>query len=103
MPCPVLHDAVEADSQDLQSGGFHPIRVVAQRATLNRSARGVGFRIEPEQDLPAEQIGQTNGLTVVIPRGERGSFGTGVEHVNLLLVARLSAKRVLGRKRQCVQ
>ena len=53
---------------------------VAEPATLGRSARRVGFRVEPEHDRLAREIRQLYGVTVVVAPREIGRLVSWVEH-----------------------
>jgi hypothetical protein len=53
--CRVLFDGIETDTEN-RDVIFLEIGIeVTEPATFGRSTRGVGFRIEPEQDLAAPQ------------------------------------------------
>jgi len=65
----VLLDVVEADTEDLDIILFEVGNLIAEPATLDRSAGGIGLRIEPENDLAAAQFRERDPLALM--RGER--------------------------------
>jgi hypothetical protein len=52
----ILFDVVEADAEDLDIIPFKIANLIAEPATLDRSAGSVGLRIEPENNLAAAQF-----------------------------------------------
>lgn len=71
----VVGRRVEADSED--DGALRQVLgiEVAEPATLEASARGVGLRIEPEDDILASVVGETNSAVfVVLHRESRRRF-----------------------------
>ena len=62
----VLFSGIEADAEDLGVLGCVLIVEVPEPGPFQRSARGVGLRIEPEDDLPAAQLAQLDAPAVVI-------------------------------------
>jgi hypothetical protein len=77
----VLGGAIERRAEDDGSLGVVVGLEVAEPATFGRSARGVGLRIEPEDDLLPLQLGQRDRLPRVIAAGELRGFVAGLEHV----------------------
>jgi hypothetical protein len=55
--------------------------MVAEPATLGRSARGVGRRVKPQQHLPTPQIAQCYGPAVVRRQSKIRSPITRLEHL----------------------
>ena len=71
---------VEADTDDLR---VFPVVIaveVPEPGTLDRSARGIGFRKKPEEDLLPAKIAETNRLPVMIFRFEVWCFLTTIQH-----------------------
>ena len=62
----VLGLRIETDAEDLRVLRFVLGLEVPEPGTLARSAGCVGLRVEPEDDFPAAQIAETNGVAVVI-------------------------------------
>jgi hypothetical protein len=77
---PVLLLRVEADAED--GGVLRGVLFgeVPEPGTLSRSTGCVGFRIEPEHDLFAAQVRQTDAVAVVIDGVEIRSSITRREH-----------------------
>jgi hypothetical protein len=77
---PVLFLRVETDAED--GGVLRGVLAgeVPEPGTFPRSTGGVGFRIEPEHDFPAAQIGEADAVAVVIEDVEIGSSIAGLEH-----------------------
>lgn len=65
----VVFDAVEADAEDDRPLGVEVLNSVPESFTLDRSPRGVGHWIEPEDDFLVGQRGQADLGSVV--RGDR--------------------------------
>ena len=61
----VLFDCVEADAQDDDIVFLEIGVLVTEPATFGGSTRGVGFRIEPEQNFVATKSGQRKRLAFV--------------------------------------
>src|SRR6266849_7820304 len=53
---------------------------VAEPATLGRSARSVGLRVEPEHDRLALEVRQLHGVAVVVASREIGRLVSWLEH-----------------------
>ena len=62
----VLLHRVEAHTQDLDALGGHLVLSVAQRATLDGSAGCVGLGVEPQQNLLAPEVRQSNGVPLMV-------------------------------------
>ncbi len=70
--------------RDAEDGGPDRVEVglrVAQRARLDRAARGVVLGVEVEDDARALEVGEAHGAAVVGRQFEVGSGVTGREHV----------------------
>ena len=89
---PILIDRIEADPQYLEARRTDSICVVAQRATLNRSARCICLGIKPEQNLLPPQLRKAHGLPAVILNGKRRSFTNDFKHESLLFEAAIIAR-----------
>lgn len=76
----VFLGGVEAGAEDLRVLRFVLRREVPEPGTLLRSARCVGFRIEPEDDFLTAQVGKPDAVAVVIHHIEIGSFLAGLKH-----------------------
>jgi hypothetical protein len=76
----VVFRRVEADSEDGGVLRFVLRREVPEPGTFERSARGVGFRIKPEDDALAAQAGEADGVAVVVAHFEIGSLITCMQH-----------------------
>lgn len=76
----VVGRRVEADSED--DGAFRQVlgMKIAEPATLEASAGGVGLGIEPEDDILASVVGQTNGAVLVVPHREFRRRIANLEH-----------------------
>jgi len=75
---------VEADAEDLRVFRLVLRVEVPEPGTFFRSAGGIGFRIEPEHDLPAAQFAELHAIAVVIGDVEIRGRVAGLEHfVNL--------------------
>ena len=73
-------DRIGAHAED---GDFEPVELlfcVAKLGRLNGSTRGVGFRVEEEQDALVLEIFQSDGGAVVREEAEGGGFVAGSEH-----------------------
>ncbi len=79
----VFFGAVEADAEDTGVFLFVLAVEVPEPGTFARSAGGVGFRIEPEHDLLAAQIGQAHAIALMIENVEVGSVIARLEHFSL--------------------
>ena len=77
----VFFRRVEADAEDDRVLRVVLLDEVPEPGTLDRSARGVGLRIEPEDDFLPAQIAQADGLAVVVGGLEIGSRISGIQHV----------------------
>ena len=79
----VVGGGVEADAQD--AGVLCGVLAleVPEPGTFLRSARGVGFRIEPEHDLLPAQVVQADTVAVVVDHVEIGSFIARLQHLPL--------------------
>jgi len=62
---PVRLDAIEAGSEDDEVLGIELADSITESVAFDRSTRGVGRRIEPEQDVLAGVIGESNGRAIV--------------------------------------
>jgi hypothetical protein len=76
----VLVDGVEADPEDLDVLAREVFGLIAEPATLDRSTRRVGLRVEPEDHVVAAEIGEPDGGAAVIGDLEVGGFGAWGEH-----------------------
>jgi hypothetical protein len=79
----VVAFVVEAGAENDRVPGVELGLEVAEPATLLGSARGVGLRVEPEQYVPASEVGEANRAPGVILRLEIGGGRAGLEHGNL--------------------
>src|SRR5262249_22857842 len=61
----VRFHAVKAHAENLDIAFVVVVLMVAEPATLGRSARGVCCGVKPQQHLPTPQIGQCYGATVM--------------------------------------
>ncbi len=62
----VLGRRVEADTEDLASERFVLLGLVTQTLALNRSTRGVGLWVPPQQHPSAALIGEPNRIAVLV-------------------------------------
>lgn len=69
--CPVQFGGIKADPEDNRILLVKLFLVIAEPATLGRSPRGVSHRIEPQDNVLTAQLGQLNGVAVVITQTER--------------------------------
>jgi len=76
----VLFPRVEADAEDLGVLCLVLLDEVPEPGTLDRSARGVGLRIEPEDDLFAAQVAQPDGGAAMVDAFEIRSWISGIQH-----------------------
>jgi hypothetical protein len=72
---------VEADTENLDILFFVFADEVAEPATLQRSAGGIGLRIEPEDHALAAQVAQTDVVAVVIEDVEIGCLISNLKHL----------------------
>jgi hypothetical protein len=77
----VRFHAIEAGAEDLDIVFLVVVLMVAEPATLRRSARSVCCRVKPQQHLPTPQIGQRYGPAVVRRQGKIRSPITRLEHL----------------------
>src|SRR5215467_15747557 len=66
---------------------------VAEPATLGRSARSVGLRVEPEHHRLAREIRQLHGIAVLIASREIGRLVSGLEHESSFVGLRAAQAR----------
>ena len=85
----VVGGSVEADSEDLDVPLLVVGEMIAEPATLDGSAGGVGFGEEPEHDVLSREISETYRLPCVIQDLEGRGGVTWIEHELLLKLARL--------------
>jgi hypothetical protein len=78
----VLLDTVEAGAEDLDIETVEISDLVAEPATFDRSTRGVGLRVEPQQDLVTAQAGQGQRLVFVRLHREVRCLVADLEHVS---------------------
>lgn len=71
---------VKTDAKDGGVLGLKSVDVVTEPATFDPSTRGVGHRIEPENDPTTPQFGERDGLAIVTGDGEFRSEASGFEH-----------------------
>jgi hypothetical protein len=72
---------VERDAEDLAIERRELLDLVTQALALDRSARGVGHRVPPEQHPLATEIGETDrSARVVDDAVELGGSDTGLQH-----------------------
>jgi hypothetical protein len=76
----VRFHTVEAGAEDLDVVFIVVVLMVAEPATLGRSARGVCCRVKPQQHLSTPQIGQCYSPTVVRGQCKIRSPLTSFEH-----------------------
>ena len=76
----VLFDRVEADPENLDFEGSVGAEMVAEPATLNRSARRVGLRVEPQDDALPPVVLQLSFLARVVQYLEIGSLLANSQH-----------------------
>jgi hypothetical protein len=72
---------VEGDAEDLAVRGLERLGLVTQALALDRSAGRVGHRVPPEEDPATAQVGEGDGVPVLIADGEVGSRRAGLQHV----------------------
>jgi hypothetical protein len=89
----VLFPGVEADAEDLGVLRLVLLDEVPEPGTLNRSARGVGLRIEPEDDLFSAQVAQADRRPAMVDRLEIRGLFSDIQHA-------CSSKQVLDREPQ---
>lgn len=75
----LLGYGIVADPQDLDAALLEGGVVVAEPATLDRSARGVSFGVEPDQNFLAAEALQRNGFALVRLEAEIRGDITGFE------------------------
>jgi hypothetical protein len=61
----ILFNVVKADAKDLDIILIEVADLIAEPATLDRSARGIGLRIEPENNLASAQFRERNTLALM--------------------------------------
>jgi hypothetical protein len=76
----VLFGSVEADTEDLGVLGCELIVEVPEPGPFERSARCIGLRVEPEDDLLAAQLAQLDAPAVVIRNVEVRREIANLEH-----------------------
>lgn len=76
----VLFDVVEADAQDLNVALIEVVDLVAEPATLSRSARRVGLGIKPEYYLAPPQFRERDLLPFVARESEIRRWFANLEH-----------------------
>ena len=76
----VLFDRVEADPENLNFKLPERAEMVAEPATLNRSARRVGLRVEPQDDALAPVVLKLSFLARVVQYLEIGSLLANSQH-----------------------
>jgi len=76
----VLFPSVEADAEDPGVFRFVLVDEVPEPGTLKRSARCVGLRIEPQNDLPAAQVPEPDGLAAMVGGLEIGGKISNIQH-----------------------
>ena len=76
----VVFAVVEADAEDEGVPGFVIGVQVPEPGTFQRSARGVGLRVEPEDHLLPAQVVEPDRVAVVILHFEVGSDVSEIEH-----------------------
>jgi hypothetical protein len=93
----VVLGGVEADTEDLGVARLVLVFEVPEPGTFGRSTRGVGFRIEPEDDLVAAEVAEPHAFAVVIDGIECGGRISDLQHARTSEhVAQFSAERHAG-------
>jgi hypothetical protein len=77
----ILLGRVEADADDLRVLFLVLADEVPEPGTLDGSARGVGLRIEPEDDPLAAQVAQADGVALVIDGIKVGRLVSRFQHL----------------------
>ena len=90
----VLLDAVGADTENLNVLRFVVLDSITESLPLGRSARRVGHRVEPEDDLPAGVIAKLDLRPRMGGDGEAGRLVPYLEHLFLLDAARRTTARL---------
>ena len=75
--CLVVFYAVEAHTHNLRVMLVKVLDSITEPFTFDGSARGIGFRIPPQQDVTAAEIIQGHGLPCMICNRELRRFGAG--------------------------
>jgi hypothetical protein len=76
----IVLNRVEAGAQNDGVEGVEIGLLIAEPATFNRSTRGIGFRVEPEQHLLAAQVRQRQGRALVRLHSEVRGGVSDLEH-----------------------
>lgn len=90
----VLLDGVEAGSQNLDVLRFKILDSITESIALDRSTRGIGLRVEPQDHLATPEPGQCDGRAVVRRDREIRRFVAYLQHGRLLSADEL-AERML--------
>lgn len=77
---PVRLGGIEADPEDLNVLVRVLLDLVAEPATFLRSPRGVGFRVEPENDVLTREVRKSHGVAEVVFDLEWGSRLSSFDH-----------------------
>jgi hypothetical protein len=93
---PVVLDAVEAATENLRVLRLELVVEVAEPATLFRSPRRVGLRVEPEYDALTAQVRKLHFVAEVSLDPEVGRVVTDMEHRHKHLLARRAADATAG-------
>ena len=80
---PVGLFVVEADAEDAGVLLLVLADEVPEPGTFPRSTGGVGLRVEPEHDLLAAEVAETDAVSLVVDGFEIGRLLAGLEHVSL--------------------
>ncbi|HEX8953987.1 MAG TPA: hypothetical protein VF945_19160 [Polyangia bacterium] len=80
---PIRFDRIEADAEDLNVVLAELLGSITEPLAFDRSTRGVGHRVEPQQHALAAQIGQLHRLARVRLAREVGREIAFLEHEHL--------------------
>jgi hypothetical protein len=80
----ILLSGIETDAENLDVLIGVLLNFVAEPATFLGSPRGIGFGIEPQNDVVALEIGESKRVPQVVLEFERGRRLSGLDHGELL-------------------
>jgi hypothetical protein len=84
----ILFNVIEADAEDLNIVLVEVANLVAEPATLDRSAGGIGFGIEPQDNFATAQFCQRDLLTLMTHERKVRSRIANLEHYFGVLLSR---------------
>lgn len=81
----VVYGRVERNADDATTCITELLGLITQARALQRSTRGVGFRVPPDEDPVSAFGGEIEDGAIVRGHGERRGGNSGVEHGQLLV------------------